>query len=185
MNETIGNHNRTIATIHEHIAKENSRLEEFSQGKQEESLHMLEEAREAYKAAEAEIASMDEERLRLIAEQDAAKAKFTALEQDLNKPGGIKSQIEAATRQLQLIDQTERTKLAPFGQNLDKVLTEIPKMRWHGQPPVGPLGQFVKVRDARWAPLLRVRLGSGMSIFAITDPRDRGQLNDLLKHHGK
>ncbi|KAI0682435.1 P-loop containing nucleoside triphosphate hydrolase protein [Cytidiella melzeri] len=181
MNDDMARQNGMIASLTQQIADEAKRLENYTQGKQDEALRKLDQATEACKAAEVELASMIKERDRLVAEQEAAKSSGHGFEQELN---GIKSRIDDARGQLQLMDQRERNKLAPFGTNLDKVLAEIPKLRWHGQPPVGPLGQFVKVRDSRWAPLLRVRLGNGMGMFAVTDPRDRAQLDGLLKRHG-
>ena len=80
----------------------------------------------------------------------------------------------------------ERSKLAAFGHKMDSVVEQIKAMKWYGQPPVGPFGQYVKVKDPqRWATVLRVIIGSHMSSFAITDPRDRSQLWNLLLRSGK
>ncbi|KAI0084778.1 P-loop containing nucleoside triphosphate hydrolase protein [Irpex rosettiformis] len=181
MNDEINEQNDYIVRLKGQMNEETEKIARFTQGKQEEALRKLEEANQSITATEAEISGMVDEQQRLMREQDGTRAKGLALEQEL---GGIKQQIEATTSQLNLIDQRERTKLAPFGTNLDRVLADIPQMRWHGQKPVGPLGQFVKARNPRWAPLLRARLGGAMSTFAITDPRDRAQLDALLKRHG-
>lgn len=182
MNEDMTRQNETILRLREQIDLETQRLEQYTQGAQDERVRKLQKANEDLGAVEMEIKNIEEERDRLVADQDAAKAAGQGLEQELNR---IKSQIDDARGQLHLIEQRERTKLAPFGQNLDRVLADIANMQWHGERPVGPIGQFVKVRDPKWAPLLRARLGNGMSIFAVTDPRDRAQLDSLLKRHGK
>ncbi|KAI0771145.1 hypothetical protein BD413DRAFT_492998 [Trametes elegans] len=69
-------------------------------------------------------------------------------------------------------------------QNLGRAI-EIKRMRWHGQPPVGPFGLYVKVKDPeQWGNLFRIVIGSAMSSFAITDARDRPALAQLLKQSG-
>ncbi|KAI0338901.1 P-loop containing nucleoside triphosphate hydrolase protein [Trametopsis cervina] len=184
MNDDMQRLNLLITSLKQQINEEAKRIENFSQGKREETERKLQEAIEDCKTAEADLETLLTERTRLVTEQEQAKVKGANIQQEVERQGGIKSQIDDLTRQLGLIDQRERTKLAPFGTNLDQVLDEIPNLRWHGQQPVGPLGQFVKVRDPRWAPILRVRLGGGMGMFAITDPKDRQQLDQLLKRCG-
>ena len=176
---------RLNASIDEDIAKieaETEKIKRFEQGRQEETLRKLEEANKRFTATEAELEGMAEEHQKLIQEHADIQNQGKAFEQEVN---GVQSQIEAINAQLGLIKDRERTQLAPFGVNLYRVMAQIPQMQWHGKKPVGPLGQFVKVRDPKWAPLLRARLGGGMSIFAITDPRDRQQLDTLLKRNGK
>lgn len=182
MSDEIDRINKLIDENTATIEAETEKTKRFEQGRQEEALRKLEQANERCTATEAELVGINEERQKLVQEQTDIKAQGQVAEQELT---AVQTQIEAITAQLRLINDRERTKLAPFGTNLDRVLAQIPQMQWHGQKPVGPLGQFVKVRDSKWAPLLRARLGGGMSMFAITDPRDRQQLDSLLKRNGK
>lgn len=182
MNEDKRRLDTTIKSLQKQIEDENARLKHMTHGKREETQSKLDKAIEECRQAEDDISRLKADGDRLLAEQNEAQTKGKGLQQELNTE---KSHIDHCKAQVDMIARREQTKLAPFGSNLEQVHAEIPKMRWHGRPPVGPLGQYVKVRDARWAPLLRVRLGGGMAMFAVTDPRDRQQLDALLKRHGK
>jgi hypothetical protein len=91
---------------------------------------------------------------------------------------GLREQIQRCIEQ-------QNNSLAPYGRDLKNVLDHIGKMRWHGQKPLGPLGVYVKVKDRIWADLLRNVIGSHMSSFAVTDPRDLPALKKLLRDSGK
>ncbi len=98
----------------------------------------------------------------------------------------LRSDIEGAQNQLQRLQEREKSKLAPFGSRMEQVLAEIERHQWHGQPPVGPLGRFVKLRDAqKWGNVMRVMIGNNMSAFAVSDARDRKALEAILKSTGK
>jgi hypothetical protein len=87
---------------------------------------------------------------------------------------------------IQKAKEHEQNNFAPYGKDIKRVLTQIERMKWHGQKPVGPLGVYVKVKDPqKWAPLLRSQLGGYMTAFACTDARDRPQLKRLLHDSGK
>ena len=68
---------------------------------------------------------------------------------------------------------------------MDAVLAEIGRSKWIGDKPVGPFGMFVKLKDPRWAEILRNQLGSIMSSFAVTNAKDRSQLSQILQRTGK
>ncbi len=182
MNDEVNSKDKLIKDLKRHMAEEDERMKNASQGQVDEASRKLAETEELITQAKAERDELKEDILRKGREQAGRRSEGTAIEAQISN---VQSQIDAATSQLRLIDDRERTKLAPFGMNLDRVLAQIPQMRWHGQKPVGPLGQFVKARDMKWAPLLRARLGGAMGMFAITDARDRAQLDGLLKQHGK
>ena len=122
------------------------------------------------------------ERERAEADFQACKGSHEGLRRELE---ACKAEMANVQTQLDLVDQREKNKLAPFGRNMEQVLAEIGRARWYGQTPVGPLGRFVRVREAKWAPVMRVRLGNLMSAFAITDSRDRKNLDQILRKHGK
>ncbi len=164
------------------MVAEKARIAEFSQSKQDELNQRLQQA------------SLDVQN----AETDLKQAEALVLEKK-NEANGLHTQGEEADREIQTAKNTvmdvrvqiqrckeqQNNSLVPYGQNLEKVLGSIGGMRWHGQKPVGPLGVYVKLKDRVWADLLRVVLGSHMSSFAVTDPRDLPVLKKLLRDSGK
>ena len=82
--------------------------------------------------------------------------------------------------------EMERSKFAQFGNNMERVMHEIRHRQWYGQPPVGPFGLYVKIKEPeKWGNLLRIVIGGSMSSFAITDARDRPALAKIFADSGK
>lgn len=116
-------------------------------------------------------------------EADTARKEEESLLRDERE---LRQRVAECDEQITRCHSVKANKLAQFGPNMEILLNEIQQMRWYGQPPVGPFGRFVRVRDPkRWAPIMRVIIGNSMNTFAITDARDRPALAQVLKKHGK
>ncbi|KAG8689608.1 Structural maintenance of chromosomes protein 6 [Ceratobasidium sp. 423] len=96
----------------------------------------------------------------------------------------LRNDITAAQHNIQRLEDSQRNAINKFGSNLHRALTEINQHSWKGQKPVGPLGQFVELKDGRWAELMRIYLGTLMASFAVTDARDREPLSRILQNCG-
>lgn len=164
------------------IEAEQKKVAEFSHDKKLAAEARLEEANQRVVDTDAQIAQKQQDRTH--AEQEMHNVRRTH-DQLKDRVDVARQEIMSTQSQLDLISQRERNKLAPYGKNMEQVLADISRQQWHGQPPVGPLGQYVRVRDPKWAPVMRVRLGQLMSAFAITDGRDRRTLDQILKRHQK
>jgi len=93
----------------------------------------------------------------------------------------LKEKAADLRHQLEQVEQAEKNRYAVYGPNMVHVLREIQQARWFGETPVGPLGVHIKVRDAqKWGELLSVQLGNLLTAFAVTHPRDRPALKQLL-----
>jgi structural maintenance of chromosomes protein 6 len=182
MNATKITADTTIARYESQITEERRKLEEFSHDKRQETQRKLEEAIERYKQTEQRMEAVRRDRTAADEEIRRVRTSHDDMKRQIDE---AKRHIESINSQLEHIAQRERNKLAPYGRNMELVLADIARQQWYGQPPVGPLGQYVRVRDPTWAPLMRVRIGGFMSSFAITDARDRKALEDILKRHGK
>lgn len=174
---------RQIDNMSAEIAQEKKKQEEDTLGKREE-------LEQQYEAVVAELAAAEERHSALQTEsQQVREAGVQAQdEQDAVRRAGeqLKGEITGAQEQLRHLAERERSKLAPFGSNMEAVLADIAHAQWHGNAPVGPLGRYVKVRDPqRWANIMRVQLGHSMGAFAITDARDRKALEGILRNRGK
>lgn len=142
----------------------------------------LEEAKQAMEKAEEKLRSLEvQSREKTTAASDARREESefqTARDQ-------AKSRMVECDNQIKVIRDSEKNALAPYGQGMESIIREVEKARWHGQQPIGPLGRFVKLKDPRWADVLRVNLSGTMVSWAVTDARDRTPLKTLLERHGK
>ncbi|CAL1712529.1 unnamed protein product [Somion occarium] len=182
MNTNLQNANRSIAELTRKIAEEQKRMESLTQGKREETHRKLNEAQINFKAADDRVKELQTRKGELDADVQRTGAEGQRLTQERN---GLRERIVAIDQQLELCSQREKNKLATFGRNMESVMQEIQMTQWRGEQPVGPFGQYVKVRDAhKWAPLLRVTLGQAMSAWAVTNSYDRQVLAKILKKNG-
>ncbi|KZV60246.1 P-loop containing nucleoside triphosphate hydrolase protein [Peniophora sp. CONT] len=159
------------------MAKSASRLE----GTHEALVRRLEDAEAelgnattARQTAEARIVEKRAERASV--ETAAQQADRDRAEADMTRKG--------ARQQRETVESSTQDDLAAFGQNLHQALDNIRGTHWYGDTPVGPFGQYVKLRDGQWAVPLRIQIGRLMSAFAITDMRDRTTLAKILKDSG-
>ena len=183
MNENMGNLNKRIQSAREKIDEEQKRQAQDTRSKREETLRQLDQVREEYTTAQDLVQQLGTERDECRSQGQSAESELATLNRSLEQ---LKSDIEGDQKHLQIIADREKSKLAPFGNNMEQVLAAIERTQWRGERPVGPLGRFVKVRDPKkWADVMRIMLGSMMSAFAITHPADRKTLESILKHHGK
>lgn len=183
MNENFQRNNSMIKQLEASIKAEQDRNESLTKGKREETLKKLNDAQTAHKAADDKYKELQAKRPEVDAElqRTANRGKELSAEKDRTK-----EQIVAIGHQLDLCNQREQSKLATFGKNLEAAMREVQGTQWRGQPPVGPFGIHVKVKDAtKWGPLFRVMLGQAMSSWAVTNPADRQTLAKILKKYGK
>ncbi|KAH7345701.1 P-loop containing nucleoside triphosphate hydrolase protein [Rhizoctonia solani] len=96
----------------------------------------------------------------------------------------LQNDINAAQHNIQRLEDSQRNAINKFGSNLHRALADIDQHTWKGQKPLGPLGQFVELKDGRWAEVMRIYLGTLMASFAVTDARDREPLSRILQKHG-
>ena len=179
--EKVANDSK-IKMYRRQIEEEQRKLDEFSHDKKQEAQRKLDEAIAQHQSATSRLDDLRKDRERAEQEVLETRKENDKLRGDLAQQ---QRDIESFQSQLDMLSQRERNKLAPFGNNMEHVLADIARAQWYGHPPVGPFGQFVRVKDEAWAPLMRVRIGNLMSAFAVTDARDRKTLEGILKHRGK
>ncbi|KAI0826719.1 hypothetical protein BC628DRAFT_1418807 [Trametes gibbosa] len=171
-----------ITNFEQRIRDEHARLETRSKEKRDRTMEKLAEANASLAEKEQRLKTMTEERTRLLAEADSARKEGERLQIDKNE---WRDRVAECDQQISRCADMEKSKLAQFGSQMEQVLAHIRQRKWHGRPPVGPFGLYVKVKDAeKCGPLLRVVIGNAMGNFAITDGRDRQALNDILKRAG-
>lgn len=172
----------TIKGYQKRIDDEISRAEKNSEGKQKERND--------------KITQMKEEVAALKAQKDdaeAARREHDERARELQHAGNLaqteqrvlQEKIVSLDAQISQCRAQQNNSLAPYGNRLREVLNEIGSRNWRGEIPVGPFGQHVKVKDMRYANVLRSYLGNAMSSFAVTNADDRRQLKEILDKYNK
>jgi structural maintenance of chromosomes protein 6 len=164
------------------LAAEKARIAEFSQSKQDELSQRLQQATLDVQEAEKDLKQAEVLVVDKKGEASALHTQGDEIDRDIQTE---KNSVMGSREQIQRCLEQQSNSLAPYGRDLKNVLDHIGKMRWHGQKPLGPLGVYVKVKDRIWADLLRNVIGSHMSSFAVTDPKDVPALKKLLRDSGK
>lgn len=142
----------------------------------------LEETKKAIETAEARLKSFEDQAREKEEAANDARHEGDQFQASLNQ---AKSRVQECEAQIKVARDSEKNVLAPYGTGMETVIKEVQNMRWHGQQPLGPLGRFVKLKDPRWADVLRVNLSGTMVSWAITDAKDRAPLKALLERFGK
>lgn len=114
---------------------------------------------------------------------EAYRRQLSQVEHEFN---GVKEQIMGAeTRRDQIREAIKGTGgPAIYGNWVEKVLKIIQNTRWAGEKPLGPLGLHLKLKDKKWARVMRLGIGNLMGSFAVTSYQDRLTLKKILDDHG-
>lgn len=182
MNSSLTALNRSIKNYDEKIAEETRRLEAHTQAKRDEINRRLDAAKEAVAEADHRNKQVIEQKRNELIKKDEVKSKGQAAE---GKRQQLQDRITECQTMINKCKEQEKNSLAPYGIDIKGVLQSISKTHWHGDTPIGPLGLYVKVKDQKWAPLLRAQLGNLMTSFACTHAKDRLQLKKILDQSKK
>jgi len=92
--------------------------------------------------------------------------------------------VQNAERRVGEAQNTRTDALQAYGNNIRQLLQAIGReSRWHGIRPVGPIGSYVKLRDANWSMAIESVLSQILGGFVISDRRDRTRLAQLFNQH--
>jgi structural maintenance of chromosomes protein 6 len=160
------------------MAAEKAKNASRSQSAQDELVKQLEEAESAVVRAKSELREAEA----VIPEKQTEASEIRTMGEQLEREQRqMQTTLEDMRNGILNIKSQIHNKLAAFGKNMNQVMERIQQSHWYGKRPVGPFGQYVKVRDpGRWAGIMRNQIGGLMSSFAVTDARDRAQLRKIL-----
>jgi len=164
------------------INEEAKRMATHTNERRERARAKLEDAKKAIETAEAQLRSFEDQ-----AREKEEEVKGVRVEGERSQASRdqARARVQECEAQIKVARDSEKNVLAPYGNRIEAVIGEVQTMRWHGQQPLGPLGRFVKLKDHRWADVLRVNLSGSMVSWAVTDARDRAPLKALLERYGK
>ncbi|KZV67077.1 P-loop containing nucleoside triphosphate hydrolase protein [Peniophora sp. CONT] len=178
VNGEVGSIRNQMEIIKKQKREEQAKNASYTEGTHEKLVARYEDAKSEVEAAEKTLQSAEALIIEKKAQRDAARE---AGQQGDREKQAAEQNWHGASQQRENVERNVRDELAAFGNNLRGVIQTISRTRWHGNTPVGPLGQFVKVRDRQWSEVLRIQIGGMMSSWAVTDMRDRATLGKILK----
>lgn len=169
-----------IQEFERQLAVEQSKLErdakrEEVRGQHERAIQNKEAKIRAHKQA---LADLDGRKEAETAAQSELQGLQDPMKRNKDKLQGIDDQIE------QLKQIAEKGGLAIYHRNMPRLVQQVQAAQWYGEKPIGPLGQYVKLRNQVWAPALRAMIGWTMHAWAVTTERDRAQLHRMFREHG-
>jgi structural maintenance of chromosomes protein 6 len=165
------------------LAEQRERLERDSE--REAVRRSVEEAYQAFeKARHAHEDSVQATRdMREVLEKD--RRVLQDAEQEFNNARNRIGDCETGVNRLQRVASgTGGGGTDIYGEQMPEILRAIDNAQWRGQKPLGPLGLYVKLKDKKWADVLRVGIGNALGNFAVTDHADRNQLKKILDQRG-
>jgi chromosome segregation ATPase len=169
-----------ITEFERQLAVEQSKLERDA--KREEVQRQLERAIQdkeakirAHKQARADLHDRSEA-------EAAAQAEIQGLQEPMKRNKDKLQGIDDHIDQLKQI--AEKGGLASYHRNMPRLVQQVQAAHWYGEKPVGPLGQYVKLKNPVWTLALRAMIGWTMHAWAVTTERDRTQLHRMFKEHG-
>jgi structural maintenance of chromosomes protein 6 len=181
ISDELKKENRNLEKAQKEIADANAVLAQDAQREQVRA--SIEAAKKAYNEAEERVKKLNVETGRAKETVDAYRRELSIIEREF---ADVQQRtVEAEGRRDQLREAT-RGKGGPmiYGPWMPQVLSIIQNTRWVGEMPVGPFGRHVKLKDKKWARVLRVGIGNFLGGFAVTNHKDRVTLKKILDDKG-
>jgi structural maintenance of chromosomes protein 6 len=183
MNQSKSRIEKEIAEFEAEIEKENRRLAAHSQARHDELQARINNLTGQINTQEAQLKAINAQKAEIQSRVDDAKGRGLTLERS---QADVKKQLDQIQGTINQAKQAASDQYVPYGNRIQDVLKKIGQTKWHGEPPVGPLGLYVKAKDSKmWGDILRVQLAGLLTAFAITDPRDRPVLKKILSESRK
>jgi chromosome segregation ATPase len=86
---------------------------------------------------------------------------------------------------LQRVQQSGNDKLKVYGQATSQVRRLIDQYaaegKWRGQPPVGPFGMYVKIREPKFSQVCESLFGRILNAFGVETHQDRQLLGQIFQ----
>lgn len=118
-------------------------------------------------------------------DQRNLQTELSEVEQKVDEAEGrrdnVKRDLESARQRLNQMQRSEKNRLEAFGTNIDLVLNEIKRTKWRHTTPIGPIGQYVKLKDKFYRSTIEASMGSLLCSFIVFDRQDNATLMDILK----
>ncbi|XP_050101475.1 structural maintenance of chromosomes protein 6-like [Anopheles aquasalis] len=149
-----------------HVSQEKETEEMVLRERQEELSEQIDQIEEELEKMHTVLMELNDTRAQCRHERLAKRSKVMRLEEELEQ-----------------LKEAPDNKLACYGHNMPALDAHIHQLYREGkfsELPRGPLGQYIEVRDRKWASIVEVALGRLLLAFFVATSRDRKTLNELL-----
>ncbi|KAF9110952.1 Structural maintenance of chromosomes protein 6 [Mortierella sp. AM989] len=184
VNEEIKALREQVRTFDQKIDQETKKLEQNSKPRRAEIEDKIQRLNEDIDNGKRELAELRESHARF---EQQVKENSDSKKKCQHESGKLQDGIREAMERIRQLEDQKKNTLKAFGPTIPEVLGAIQDVTnrrgWKGEPPVGPLGRHVKIRDAKWAPVIESVLGNTLNAFAVTTDADRTTLFGILKRH--
>lgn len=135
----------------------------------------LDEVNASLRTKQTELMHLETDKMRLMQEVQSAK----------NETENFNRYINKIKRDLSAVEQQSDNAFSVFGPNIPRLLKRIEeeyKKKRFKEKPRGPIGAFIKMKDAAWAPAVESFLGIRiLSSFCVDNNQDAKLLNSIMK----
>ncbi|KAJ1888743.1 Structural maintenance of chromosomes protein 6, partial [Kickxella alabastrina] len=179
-NEARSTRQRT-ESLKKEIASERARLHEKDQGGKEQLKQTIASLEGSIKNEESKIASLQSDQLSYEERsKDLSEMKGNCVrEVDKNR-----IYVERTQQNLDDLRRQTSNRLNAFGRGVPEAIAQIKNTRWRGMQPIGPLGEFVKVRDQKWSPIIETTLDKSLNAFLVDSYADQATLDKIFRQVG-
>lgn len=167
---------------YEHEIQKMADSQDAAHTRRQQVQQQLEAAHEECNAMKSDLDDARNSTAQLTQKVDDATKQGRSSDEEISR---LRSEVESATNNIAECHRFSQDQLGLFGKNLQQVFKMVQEESWAGQPPVGPLGLYVALKEPVWAPIMRIQVGNMMYSWAVTDNRDRYKLKNILERTGK
>ena len=133
----------------------------------------------------AQLSNLKETKESLLEERSEADAEHHATKDRLLKARAMKPdaerRIQSCKARLRELEGSKHNRLARFGELVPQFLEEIQRNRGRfSTPPLGPLGNFITVRDPQWIVACEAAMGGILTAFWVSNFEDQKTLSQLF-----
>lgn len=160
------------------IAEETQRLADLDGGNFARREQELEEQKAEVERARERLQEHQRDEERLQAELRKAQEQVERNRAPIEKQ---KYDIKQAENTLDALKRDRGQTEAAFHPNMAKLLQEIRRETGFSRPPIGPIGQHVRLLKPKWSPIIEQALGTSLTGFIVTSKSDANILNRVMK----
>ncbi|KAL0107751.1 hypothetical protein PUN28_014797 [Cardiocondyla obscurior] len=135
----------------------------------------LDELDASLRTKQTEVMHLEADKMRLMQKVQFTKNEIDNFNRQINK---IRSELKA-------VEQQSDNAFSVFGSNIPRLLKRIDeeyKKKRFKEKPRGPIGAFIKMKNAAWAPAVESFLGfRTLSSFCVDNSQDAKLLNSIMK----
>jgi chromosome segregation ATPase len=169
---------KQIKKLETEIEVETQRLEESNGG----AVAKLENDRQA----------QEEEQLELRRQNDECKASRAALEDQITAAKQSHSEavreetkkrdeVKACEEKIRRLESGQRSPYDGYENGVARLVHQIQSEHRFQHKPLGPIGNLIRLQQARWSTILEVTLGGTLNSFIVTSTHDHKILQEMMR----